>query len=46
MKKGTKRITISKKNYDEIEKSRKETEKNFPDTKITHDDVIESLLWD
>lgn len=38
-------IIVSKKNYDEIEKVRKETQENFPDANITHDDVIENLLW-
>jgi len=46
MKKGTKKVIVSKKNYDKIEKARKETQENFPDSKITHDDVVESLLWD
>lgn len=46
MKKGTKNIIVSKKSYDEIEKIRKETQKNFPKENITHDNVIESLLWE
>jgi len=38
------KITVSKKNYDRIEKVRKETQENFQELNITHNDVIEKLL--
>lgn len=46
MKKGSKKIVVSKKVYEKIEKTRKETQENFPKANITHNDVIEALMED
>lgn len=44
MEKENKKIMVTKKIYDYIEMLRKETQAEFSDEKITHNDVIDNLL--